>query len=176
MRTVAVLTNEDKVKIKFEKRFSYVLIILVLSVGLLFNLSYFIAFNDQLSLKGLIVIDLALLLIAFLLYFLMNNKLNKDLKSNHKAITLVKVDQKLILKSEEAGSGVLYIPILGYLFPKIWGQKMNNLDVYYLVINGFRYEVDKEFFDTVDEGEQIERHSAKYSKTILGFTKEVYFD
>lgn len=176
MRTVADLTKDDKMKIKFEKRFSYVLILLIISVGLFFNLAYFLAFKDKLGLTGLIIIDLGIGLITVLLYYYMNKKLHKDLKSNSKVITLVKVDQKMKIKSEEAGSGVWFIPILGNLFPKLWSVNMKEVDVYYLVINGFRYEVEKEFFDTIKEGDEIERHTAKYSKILLNFSKQEFFN
>lgn len=176
MRTVAELTNLDKSKLKNEKKISYAFIVLVISVGLLFNLSYLIAFKEKLSFKSLIFIDLMFAIIPILIYYLMNKKINKDLKSNTKVITLVKIDEKIVVNTEEAGSGVLYIPILGELFPRLWGQKMKDIETYYLLIKGFRHEVDREFYESVNIGEEVERHSSKYSKTFLGFSKAEFFE
>lgn len=45
----------------------------------------------------------------------------------------------------EPGSGAMYIPILGRLFPKLYGQKMRAVDSSYLVTeNGERYSISTE--------------------------------
>ena len=56
----------------------------------------------------------------------------------------------------EAGSGSLYIPVLGDLFPNLWGQKMNPVDKWILVIDNTTYPVDKDFSDRVSEGDSVE--------------------
>ena len=56
----------------------------------------------------------------------------------------------------EAGSGSLYIPVLGDLFPNLWGQKMNPVDKWILVINNTTYSVNKDFYDSVSEGDKVE--------------------
>ena len=56
----------------------------------------------------------------------------------------------------EAGSGSLYIPVLGDLFPNLWGQKMNPVDKWILVIDNTTYPVDKEFYDRVSECDSVE--------------------
>ena len=45
----------------------------------------------------------------------------------------------------ESGSGMLYIPILGHFFPKLWGQKMRRIKRYYIVSKeGVRYEINNQ--------------------------------
>lgn len=56
----------------------------------------------------------------------------------------------------EAGSGSLYIPILGDLFPNLWGQKMNPVDKWILIIDNTTYTVNKDFYDSVSEGDSVE--------------------
>jgi len=56
----------------------------------------------------------------------------------------------------EAGSGSLYIPILGDLFPNLWGQKMNPVDKWILVIDNTTYFVDRDIYDRVHEGDSVE--------------------
>ncbi len=56
----------------------------------------------------------------------------------------------------EARSGSLYIPVLGDLFPNLWGQKMNPVDRWILVIDNTTYNVDKDFYDRVSEGDCVE--------------------
>lgn len=56
----------------------------------------------------------------------------------------------------ETGSGSLYIPVLGDLFPNLWGQKMNPVDKWILTIDNMIYTVDKDFYDSVSEGDKVE--------------------
>lgn len=70
----------------------------------------------------------------------------------------------------EVGSGSLYIPVLGDLFPNLWGQKMNPVDKWILVIDNTTYVVDKDFYDSVAEGDRI---GIYYDK---GFPKLKSFD
>lgn len=56
----------------------------------------------------------------------------------------------------ETGSGSLYIPVLGDLFPNLWGQKMNPVDKWILTIDNIIYTVDKDFYDSVSEGDKVE--------------------
>ena len=52
----------------------------------------------------------------------------------------------------EAGSGSLYIPILGDLFPKLWGQKMKEIKKYKVILNGTTQQIEKDLFESVNEG------------------------
>lgn len=56
----------------------------------------------------------------------------------------------------EAGSGSLYIPILGDLFPNLWGQKMNLIDKWILVVDNTEYYVGKDIYDNITEGDSVE--------------------
>jgi len=56
----------------------------------------------------------------------------------------------------EAGSGSLYIPLLGDLFPNLWGQKMNPVDKWILIIDNTEYCVGKDIYDNITEGDSVE--------------------
>ena len=64
-----------------------------------------------------------------------------------------KVVSKKVVKSFEAGSGALYIPILGDLFPKLWGQKMKGSNKYFIFTEKFKYEVNEEDYNKLNEGD-----------------------
>lgn len=61
-----------------------------------------------------------------------------------------KVVRKKVEKSFEAGSGELYIPILGDLFPKLWGQKINEKYKYLVFTEKYRYEVGEEDYSILN--------------------------
>ena len=82
------------------------------------------------------------IILSVISYMLTSRNIRHDLKTGN--VITETVIAKSIKKSEdvEAGSGALYIPILGRLFPKLFGQKMNVKMVAYLITSdNVRYEV-----------------------------------
>lgn len=61
-------------------------------------------------------------------------KIRSDIKTG-KTIAKNVVAKSVVMNKEdvEAGSGALYIPILGDLFPKLFGQKMNRTFISYII-------------------------------------------
>lgn len=66
------------------------------------------------------------------------------------------VERKEYKVDFEAGSGSLHIPILRDLFPNLWGQKMNPIAKWILIVNNTEYSVEKNLYDNVKEGDSVE--------------------
>lgn len=66
------------------------------------------------------------------------------------------VEKKEYKLDFEARSGSLCIPILGDLFPNLWGQKMNLVDKWILIIDNMEYYVGKDTYDNITEGDFVE--------------------
>jgi len=170
---VRQLSEEDKKAIKQEKRIAYIFSAIVLLFGLLFNLCFILIRSQETQgLKLLLPIDAGILLICFMIIFFMNRRYNADLKEETKIVKIKQIIMKYQELSNEAGSGVLYIPILGDLFPKLWGQKMRPVYSYYLNIDNYRNEIEKELYDMVNGGDSVEMHYAKNSNLLLTITKQ----
>jgi len=164
------LTTEDISKIKYEKRIGFVFSAILFTFGIIANLITIFSFKKEMSLT-LILIDLAVIFICVLIPYFTNKKYNMDLKNGEKIVKIEQIQKKVIHIVYEAGSGKLYIPILGDLFPKQWGQKMREIPKTSLIIKRARYHIDKELFDQLNDGENIEMHYAKYSEFFLGIYK-----
>lgn len=74
-----------------------------------------------------------------------------------------KVVSKKIEKSHEAGSGALYIPILGDIFPKIWGHKMKETNKYLVFTETYRYEVSEENYNKIEVGEDFNKEMSLFN-------------
>lgn len=160
------LADKDISTINYEKRAGFVFSGLVLSYGGFFNLLY-LCTSPNLNWIVLFVADLLMVGVSFLISYFMNRKFNKDLNAGSKNITLEKIQHKENQTVYEAGSGCLYIPILGDIFPKLWGQNMRAIQKWNLIINNFRYEVEKELFDKVKESDFVEMHHPLHSDLLL---------
>ena len=159
------LSEKNQKILKYEKRIAYIFSAILLSLGALLNLCLIL--TKAIDLNLLLLINLGIIIICFSIIFLMNRKYNLDLKEEEKLIKVQQVQSKKIETSHEAGSGAMYIPILGDLFPKLWGQKMRASQIYYLNIDNYRNEVDKEIYDTVNAGDFVEMHYARNSNILL---------
>lgn len=165
------LTEKDKQAIRLEKRIGFVFGIIVIMAGIiaLFLISYYRDFSwPALS------VMLASFLVAATAIFVaarMNRKYNRDLKEDKRVAKTGVVQLKEEAVDYEAGSGVLYIPILGDLFPKLWGQKMSKLQKYNLIIDNHRFTVAKELFDSIEEGDEVTMYYPACSDTLLGIER-----
>jgi len=169
-QTEQQLSAEEIVIIRKEKRMGYIFASLILMIGLLLNL--WIILDSAVENKGvLLIIDPLIVLISYFICRLVNSNLNKDLSAGVKTIISETVQKKEARKSGEPGSGVLYIPILGDLFPKLWGQEMRMTSVFKLVIGSVRYTVEEETYAKVEEGSAVKMHFAPNSKILLKVEK-----
>jgi len=168
---VKELTEKDIKVLKHEKRIGYVYALLIVSFGGLFNLGYFILnIKHGYNYTMIGFIDIGILLLAYLVCYRINREFNLDIKSNQKNVLKRIVKRKAAGKTYEVGSGTLYIPILGDLFPKLFGLGMKEMSRYFILTKENKYEVDKDMFEKLEEGTEFYVHFAKYSWTILDYT------
>lgn len=165
------LTDKDRGVLKYEKRIGYVFSGLVICFGGLFNLIYFLLNKTGPDYLVLSLTDLGVLFLAYFVCNRVNLKVNRDLKDNVKELLKRRVDKKIVEKSYEAGSGTLYIPILGDLFPRVWGQKMNERKKYFIYSNDYRHEVEEEMYNYLKKGDEFYIHMAKNSGIVLSFSR-----
>jgi len=164
------LTNSDIKEIKHQTRMGYILSFLIFLIVGLFGVFLFFNYDSKIGTfdnQYITIFYIILTAISIAISFLINRKYFKDLKNGDKIIKTEKVYKKENRMSYEAGSGNLYIPILGFLFPKTWSQEMKPHFLVYLIINNYRYKVDKTLFDNVKEGDYVKMHYSTYSNTLL---------
>lgn len=137
------------------------------------NAFYFIVIPEP-NLIYVILIDTAVILICLLINYRVSHKLKLDLKDGIKVSKKAIVQDKEYKASWEAGSGTLHIPVLGNLFPKLWGQEMRDSGTYYLIINNTRYEVDRKLYEDVIPGDMVLMFYTQYSNSRLGIEKSRY--
>lgn len=164
------LSSEDIEALKYEKRFGIIFPAMIVALALLLNTFYFLT-TPKPNMVYVILINAAIVFVSLLVNYKMNHKLNLDLRENIKVSEKAEVQSKEFTVSYEAGSGMLYIPILGNLFPKLWFQKMRPKDCYHLIINNTRYGVDKELYEAVSQGDDVNIYYAKNSNSQLGIEK-----
>ena len=151
------LTQEDKKILKYEKRIGYALSMFIFALGGILSLYLYVEEN-WLFFK---LISSGTVILSFLTSFLINRKINKDLKTGTK---FVRIEQIMETKHEidyEAGSAM----------PRPFWREMKAYSKYTLIINGIAYNIEKELFENVKEGDLIEIHEAIYSGVLLGFKK-----
>lgn len=166
------LIDKDRKILKYERRIGFVFSGLILCFGGFFNLFYFMLNKSEHDYLMISLIDLGVLILAYFVCKRINLKVNRDLKDNTKELFKKKVEKKMEEKSYEAGSGTLYAPILGELFPKLWGQKMREATKYYVFSSDSRYEVDKDVYNDLKKDTDFYVHFAKNSETVLSFSKD----
>lgn len=162
-----VLTENDRNTIKYERRIAYIFSSTILAFLALFNLVY-LKTEQPKNWIIFILVDLGMILMSILVSYFMNKPYNQDLADGTKIIKVEKIQKKEIQIDYEVGSGSLFIPILGNLFPKIWGQEMKEIKKNNLIINGKRYEVQKDFFEKVKKDDNVELHYSNISQILLG--------
>ena len=161
------LTTEDIRLLKYEKRNGYVFAGMILMAGVLFNLIDLAMTEIVHPQSMLVAVDAGIIGLSWLTLFYTNRNLNNDLQFGRRTIKTAKITRKEKQKTYEAGSGSLSVPILGNLFPKIWGQEMKSRYRFNLIINQARYEVEKDLYDKANEGDEVEMYYAEYSKRLL---------
>lgn len=100
-----------------------------------------------------------------------NRKINKDLKEKQFYNRQLTISKKTVQTDVEPGSGQLYIPILGSWCAKLWGQKMKQVDHYYLLCDGGQIEVEKSLYDCLDEGDTVNLFFTMHARSLLDVKK-----
>ncbi|KAF5068150.1 hypothetical protein DSECCO2_245890 [anaerobic digester metagenome] len=167
------LTPEDIAALRYERRFGYLFPALLLALAVLLNaLNFVIKFVPDV--RVVIFANAAVLLLCLLIHFKISHKLNQDLRDGIKVWEKAKVQAKESNVSYEAGSGAMHIPVLGNLFPKLWGQEMRDSSCFYLILNSTRYEVSRELYEEVNVGDEVRIYYAQHSHSRLGIEKSNY--
>ncbi len=97
------------------------------------------------------------LVVSVLLSYRMNYKYYIDIRNKEK-IQEVKIIQKKETKKDwEAGSGTLYI-----------GQEMNGFESMSIIVDNYRYRVNKEIYMNCKKGDEIFFNYGPKSKYMLG--------
>jgi len=163
---VKELTKKEIEIIRGEKRIAYVFSLLLFFAGALFGLVYYLVSGIDFL---FIVISLLAFGLCILIPSLMNRDYNKDIQSGIKLIEIGQIQDKECNGSYEAGSGNLYIPVLGNLFPKLWGSHPKHSLLCYLIINNIRYRAEEEVYNKVNTGDGIEMYFTTDSHLLIGF-------
>jgi len=156
------LTKQDIKILKHEKRLGFVFAGAILTFGLIFNIIFIATPNyekDRLLL--LLFIDLPIIVLSYLTAFLMNRNINKDLRERIKIITTGKIERREHQIDYEPGSAM----------PAPGMREMKAYSKYILILKGIEYDVEKELFEDVKEGDTVEIHNSKYSDILLGVKK-----
>ena len=164
------LNQTDRNKIKKEMIIGNIASIIIIFGVLIFDIIQFVK-KDEIDFKIILIINFSVLLLSYLVNFLLNSKYRKDLKFNLKISRIEKVTEKLQRVDYEAGSGTLYIPILGDLFPKLWGQEMKKEEIQFLKVNNELIETNSSIYDSIEIGNKVEVFETQFSKIILEVEK-----
>jgi hypothetical protein len=150
------LTKEDIRLLKYEKRNGYVFAGMILMAGVLFNLID-LAMTDIIHQHTVLVaIDMVIIGLSWMTLHRINRDLNRDLEAGYRTVRMEKVTGKMKRTGHEAGSGTLS------------NQEMKSIDKFQLIINKATYDVSREFFDKVSEGDEVEMYYAQHSHVLLG--------
>jgi hypothetical protein len=101
--------------------------------------------------------------------WIINRKFWTDLWNGQKDIISKKVQDKNSIVSYEAGSSVGY-SFTGKRSAHFLDQKGH--DIYNLIVDNYRYRVEKELYDSIDIGDEVELHYAQKSRFLLSIDKK----
>ncbi|HET8687620.1 MAG TPA: hypothetical protein VFM18_13290 [Methanosarcina sp.] len=167
-----LLTPDDRQTLKYEKRMGYAFAVLMVAFSGLLNIYYFCLCPGKPNLLLPGIFDPVLLFLAYFLSYRINLKINRDLKENKKETNRMILTGKEEKTEVQAGSGSLAIPVLGDLFPKLWGQRMSGMRRTFLTAGDKKYEASPELYDALKTGEAFYVHIAPHSGTVLNVTKD----
>lgn len=162
------MTREEIKRIREEKRIGYTFSFLIVLFGGLFNLYYYFSVLIELGILFLLCLDFCIIGLSLWVSYLFNHLLDKDIKFKKKIVKYCAVNSKKARVDYEAGSGAMFIPILGHLFPKLWGQKMRKVMKYEIEIDGKMYGVDECNFGKINKGDIVNLYFSEYSDLFLG--------
>lgn len=160
------LTKQEIEIIKQEMKVAYVFSILLFCGVALFDLVYYLIQGFD---SVLVFVTILILGLCILIPYLMNKNYNKDIRAGIKHIEIARVQDKECSDTYEAGSGNLYIPGLGDLFPKLWGSHPRHSLVYHLTVNNTRYMTEEDIYRKANIGDNIEMYFTLHSRILIGF-------
>lgn len=142
-----------------------------LSMSFTIVLSFMLGIVGYFCINNMIFTAL-LIFISFLtgtfFYLFLSRKIRSDMKSGNVNSIHVTAKQVCINNADyEAGSGMLYMPVLASIFPKMYGQKMRETKKSYLITNtNEKYEISS---DENSEKQEYELYFGEKSNVYLGY-------
>lgn len=151
-----LLTNKDIKDLKYQCRMGIILPFLLLTILIL--VIFAIVYVKKIEFSNIIVlISIASsVIISIFLNIFMNRKYISDIKNGEKNYEVKIIQSKEKTKDTEAGSATICIK-----------QKMNEFYRYDLIIENTRYRVEKELFESCENGDEIVFFTAPKSKYLL---------
>ncbi len=151
--------NERDIKdLRSQCRIGYVIPFMIFILGTFISGAiYELNFNlksDGLNTKIILLIALGFIIISFFVSYKMNWKYLLDIRNNEKEIELKTIQKKEYKRDYEAGSGSL-------------GQEMNGYDSFSIVVENYRYRVDKDIFINSNEGDEVFFYYAPISEYLI---------
>ncbi len=168
------LTEEDRTKIKKKIKNNSFYSVIIIIICILINIGNLMDFQEDSNIINtsldhvLIILNLVLVLSAFILFYFLNRKLYLDLQSDNK-IYVEKIIQKKIFENKcDVSSG--YKTNIGT--PNAYLPKSINFSSnFYFVIDDTVYNVSESDFYNFEENESIKFFYSDHSKVFLGFGK-----
>jgi hypothetical protein len=152
------LTKEDIKELKYSCRFGLLIPLIVFLICGIVSIG--ISLNGNWSwIQNLILFIGPLFVLCTIVSFLIIRKQIADIVNGEKILILKKVIRKEYRLDFEPGSGLLL-------------SKMKPVDIWYLIIDNYRYPVDKKLFESLSEGDEVYLHLAPLSQELLNIEKK----
>jgi len=156
----AQLTSKDIKELKHACRPGIILAIVLTFLGIISSAVYYVNNaddnNNPLLNSEFIGIMVLLIFTSFLLGFALTRKFFADIKNGEKEILEKTIQKKHFFVDYEAGSGSM----------AFW-QKMKAFDSYNFIIEGVKYQVTRELYEQLNEGDKVFFHQAPISEELL---------
>ncbi len=153
------LTKKDIKELQYQCRMGYIIPSMVFLIGTLIVTSiYETNFNTRLAfnIQATLIIALLFAVLSFFISYIMNWKYLSDIRDKKKIIEPKVIQKKESKRDYEAGSGTLYI-----------GQEMNGFDSFSIIVDNYRYRVEKDMFLKCNEGDEVYFNYGPTSKYLI---------
>ena len=142
------LTEKDIKDLKYQCRMGYIIPTMIFVIGtFIFGTIYELNFNSKsngLNIEMTFLIALGFMVLSFFISYKMNHKLISDIKYNEKVVETKIIQKREYKRDYEAGSGTLYI-----------NQEMNGFDSFSIIVENYRYRINKDLFMKSNEGDEV---------------------
>ena len=138
------LTEQDIKELRYQCRPGLVFPIMIIIIVPIFVLMILNGFDINYSKTDIGILILIIVSFSILIGHLITRKYLSDIRNGIKEFEIKKIKRKESKLDYEAGSGTLYI-----------GQDMKGFDSYSLIIDNYRYHVDKELFEDCKDGDEV---------------------
>ncbi|MBT3422825.1 MAG: hypothetical protein HOA61_07550 [Bacteroidetes bacterium] len=154
------LTEKDIKDLRYQCRMGYVIPSMVFIIGTFISSAiYEINLNSKsngLNTEMILLFGLGFIVLSFIIGYKMNHTYLADIRYNEKVIETKTIQKKESKRDYEAGSGTLYI-----------GQEMKGFDSFSIVVENYRYRVDKNLFMYCNEGDEVLFNYAPLSRYLI---------